>query len=314
MVPSSYRYVQDSEGNWQRVTNDEAGRVFQGLVVTPRKATVRHIPETIDNSLEGIKQRENFFKYRDSNGNLRGEPGLNIVSPEFEIISGVRGLQGMLSKSELPSLGKPSVSSKFEFPQPILQKPKRYIPSFDDMVDPKDLQLGKLFDDTGGESVVYLSKNNPGYLTKLKSEIYEAPTLDDLEFVVNRDLSMNRLPGVEPISYKGFTYQANPTKTLNPRTGKVVVKQNDQFVPIYEQKKLLPSHRVNTDAFDVDQEFVINDWLANHGYTYNPKTTFYRANGIDISDYGFNNFAFDDFGNMKLIDPMIQKFGWSKMK
>lgn len=87
---SDYRYVLDDDGEWNRVANDEMGRVFQGLTVTPRKTKQKFVPERIDNSLEAAKARDKFFQYRDEEGHIKGEPGLEIVSPEFEILMGAR--------------------------------------------------------------------------------------------------------------------------------------------------------------------------------------------------------------------------------
>lgn len=87
---SDYRYVLDDDGEWNRVANDEIGRVFQGLTVTPRKTKQKFVPERIDNSLEAAKAREKFFQYRDEEGHIKGEPSLEVVSPEFEILMGAR--------------------------------------------------------------------------------------------------------------------------------------------------------------------------------------------------------------------------------
>lgn len=84
---SDYRYIQTEDGQWNRVSNDNVGRVFQGLTVTPSKTKTRFVPEKIDNSEQGIRQREKFYQYRDEDGNLIGEQGLEIVSPEFDLLS-----------------------------------------------------------------------------------------------------------------------------------------------------------------------------------------------------------------------------------
>ena len=125
--------------------------------------------------------------------------------------------------------------------------------------------------------------------------------------MVNRDLHINDLPGTEPIRYKGFSVSQNPQRILDRATGKPKTILNERFYPIYEQRKLTPYHKVNTDAFKIDQEMLVNDWAAQHGYEYLPNGWLKHGN-ISVSDQGFNNFAFDSFGNMKFIDPMIQTF------
>lgn len=46
------------------------------------------------------KKEQKFLQYRDANGHLRGEPGLEIVSPEFDLITAVTGLKPGLKTIE----------------------------------------------------------------------------------------------------------------------------------------------------------------------------------------------------------------------
>lgn len=87
-MTSSYRYIQNNDGSYSRVTNDEAGRVFQGTVVKPRKSggtSFNYVPETIDNSEEAIKNREKY-SYLNLPLQMRDLP-LQRVYPEFDILS-----------------------------------------------------------------------------------------------------------------------------------------------------------------------------------------------------------------------------------
>ena len=78
----SAEYVQGGKDNsWTRVTNDPMGAVFQDLVVRPQSRG--------GNTTVGNWERQWSPKY---------EKPLETVSPEFDIISGVRGLIGMLPK------------------------------------------------------------------------------------------------------------------------------------------------------------------------------------------------------------------------
>ena len=294
---------------------DDYTKLFEDMYVTPQKTDLKHGSYTLNNFPYYLQHRTDWMKPFMSSGT--NENGLELTHPEFDILLGGRQLAAELIPIRIkPSFGKPRIQQPNEsWLSPIVQrKEERFIPDIKKLISKEDLnqQLGEYLGE-GGEHVVYRSKLNPDYAIKIKSNIYENPTLDDLEFTVNRDLFTNKLPGVEPIRYKGFTYETNPIKTKNPVTGKIKVNLNEQFVPIYEQKMLTPSHRINTDAFNIDQEFIVNNWLADHGYVYNPNTTYYGANGVQISDYGFNNFGFDSFGNMKLMDPMIQKFKNGKL-
>lgn len=288
---------------------DDITKVFDDFYVTPSGVTTKYGSHT-DKNWDRYKQLESFYKYRDQQtGRLKGEPGLEIVSPEFEILSLGGGIKQMYDTyRHIPGLKiKPlnqSSSSWIYMPkrQPYNKYP--YSVSWDDFI--REPEVGKYFDE-GGEALVHEAKNNPGFLVKLKSELGEGKTLEDLEFMVNRDLHINDLPGTEPIIYKGFSVSSNPQRILDRVSGKPKTILNERFYPIYEQRKLTPYHKVNTDAFKVDQEMLVNDWAAKHGYEYLPNGWLKYGN-ISVSDQGFNNFAFDEFGNMKFIDPMIQTF------
>lgn len=126
---SDYKYIQNEDGQWSRITNDDMGRAFQGLTVTPNRTKIKYVPERIDNSKQGIKQRENFFLYRDNEGNLRGEPGLEITSPEFEILGAaplIKGAGKIVEKviyNKINPLGEPVI------PENYLTLKPRVIPS-----------------------------------------------------------------------------------------------------------------------------------------------------------------------------------------
>ena len=179
----------------------------------------------------------------------------------------------------------------------------RYIASWDDFqTNPK---FGKYFAE-GGEAEVYESFNNPEYLTKIKIKIpEEGVTLDDLEHAVNRDLKMNQLPGVEPITYKGFSTQEIIRKSLGWDTSLA----SDEYVPIWEQRKLMPLTKTKVGAFDnTTYDDLIRTWILQNGYKEDVLSNMLKYGNITISDYIPKNFAFDSYGNLKLIDPKIQKF------
>lgn len=86
-----YRYVQTEDGQWNRVTNDEAGRVFQGLTIRPKKSggtITKYVPEKYDNSIEEAQRRTKWLQTHDAGtGKVVYEPGLETVSPEFDVLS-----------------------------------------------------------------------------------------------------------------------------------------------------------------------------------------------------------------------------------
>ena len=77
-----YKYVQAGKNNeWSRITDDEMSKAFQDLVVRPNSRG--------GNTTVGNWNKQWTPKY---------EKPLESVSPEFDIISGVRGLIGMFPK------------------------------------------------------------------------------------------------------------------------------------------------------------------------------------------------------------------------
>lgn len=74
---------------------DDYTKVFDDFYVTPSGVKTKYGSYT-DRNWNRYKQQQQFMSMRDSNGNLRGEKGLEIVSPEFDIISGVRGVLNSL--------------------------------------------------------------------------------------------------------------------------------------------------------------------------------------------------------------------------
>lgn len=77
-----YKYVQAGKDNgWERVTDDETSDVFQDFVARPKSRG--------GNTTVGNWERQWAPKY---------EKPLEMISPEFDLISGVRGIIGMLPK------------------------------------------------------------------------------------------------------------------------------------------------------------------------------------------------------------------------
>ena len=285
-------FVQAGKDNsWSKVTNDSMGEVFQSVVARPNR--------TGGNTSVGSWKKQ---------WEPKQEKGLEIVSPEFEALSLGGGIKQMMNVyKHIPGLKiknlKHGTTSWIHQPkrQPYVRKP--YSATWDDFqTEPK---FGKYFAE-GGEAEVYESFDNPGYLTKVKLKIpEEGVTLEDLEYAVNRDLKMNQLPGVEPITYKGFSTPKIIRKSLKQDTSLA----SDEFVPIWEQKKLTPLDKTKVGSFDkTTYDDLIREWIARNGYKEDVLSNMLNYGNITISDYVPKNFAFDAFGNMKLIDPMIQTF------
>lgn len=287
-----YKYVQAGKNNeWSRITNDYMSQAFQDLVVRPQSRG--------GNTTVGNWKKQWTPKY---------EKPLETVSPEFEVLSLGGGIKQMVNAyKHIPGLKiknlKQATTSWIHQPKKQPYVRKQYSATWDDFqTEPK---FGKYFAE-GGEAEVYESFDNPGYLTKVKLKIpEEGVTLEDLEYAVNRDLKMNQLPGVEPMTYKGFSTPKIIRKSLKQDPSFA----SDEFVPIWEQRKLTPLTKTKVGSFDkTTYDDLIREWIARNGYKEDVLSNMLNYGNITISDYVPKNFAFDAFGNMKLIDPMIQTF------
>jgi hypothetical protein len=66
--------------------------VFDDFYVTPSGVKTKYGSYT-DTNWNRYKQQEAFFRTHDQQtGNLKYEPGLEIVSPEFDLLTGIRGI------------------------------------------------------------------------------------------------------------------------------------------------------------------------------------------------------------------------------
>lgn len=83
-----YHYISDDDGSWHRVYNTSEADAFESIVVRPKKSggnKYKHKVK-IDNSLEGTKRRDKYLSTHYENG-MPIKQGIDIVSPEFDIIS-----------------------------------------------------------------------------------------------------------------------------------------------------------------------------------------------------------------------------------
>lgn len=78
---------------------DDTTRLFDDFYVTPSGVKTKYGSYT-DKNWDRYKKEQKFLQYRDANGHLRGEPGLEIVSPEFDLITAVTGLKPGLKTIE----------------------------------------------------------------------------------------------------------------------------------------------------------------------------------------------------------------------
>lgn len=161
---------------------------------------------------------------------------------------------------------------------------------------------GKLQDyiTESGESMIY---DDGQYVLKEKSLYDVNSSIDKLHQNVSRDLAMNQIPGVQPIEYLGYKVNTNPQKVINGLTGKVEIKLNKTYDPIYRQRKLIPLDDPNTKVIYQPNPYRLLDrWGIKHD------KDFGYVNDITFSDFGLNNWGIDAYGRYRLFDPMIHDF------
>lgn len=71
---------------------DDYTKIFNDFIITPNGSTTPYGSYT-DKNWDRYQQYSNWLKYHNqTTGKLIGEPGLELVSPEFDLLSGIRGI------------------------------------------------------------------------------------------------------------------------------------------------------------------------------------------------------------------------------
>lgn len=81
-----YKYILDNDGQWHRIGRDDMTRSFESLVVTPKGNKYNFVPKYIDNSEQTAELRDKMLSRQYTKGFV-GEPGLELIHPEFDILS-----------------------------------------------------------------------------------------------------------------------------------------------------------------------------------------------------------------------------------
>ncbi len=148
-----------------------------------------------------------------------------------------------------------------------------------------------------GESMIY---DDGQYVLKEKSLYDVNSSIDKLHQNVSRDLAMNQIPGIQPIEYLGYKINTNPQKTINGLTGKVEIKLNKTYDPIYRQRKLIPLDDSKTKFIYQPNPYRL---LDQYGIKHNKD--FGYVKDVTFSDFGLNNWGIDNYGQYRIFDPMI---------
>ena len=151
-----------------------------------------------------------------------------------------------------------------------------------------------------GESIIY---DDGQYVLKEKSLYDVNSSIDKLHQNVSRDLAMNQIPGIQPIEYLGYKINTNPQKTINGLTGKVEIKLNETYDPIYRQRKL-----ISLDDSKTKFMYQPNPYRLLDQYGIKHDKDFGYVKDITFSDFGLNNWGIDNYGQYRMFDPMIHDF------
>lgn len=81
-----YKYILDNDGQWHRIGADDMTRMFEQLVITPKGNKYNFVPKYIDNSEKAAELRDKMLSRQYTKGFV-GEPGLELIHPEFDILS-----------------------------------------------------------------------------------------------------------------------------------------------------------------------------------------------------------------------------------
>lgn len=130
----SYKYILDDDEQWHRIGADDMTRTFEQLVVTPKGNKYNYVPKSIDNSEQGAKYRDKMLSRQYTKGYVKGEPGLELADPEFELMN--LGL-GSLVKRGIKT-GIKALYNKYPYSPFIPLNPNRYYR----IVGPKDAISG----------------------------------------------------------------------------------------------------------------------------------------------------------------------------
>lgn len=106
-----YKYISDNDGQWHRIGADDMTRTFEQLVVTPKGNKYNFVPKYIDNSEQAAELRDKILSKQYTKGPFIGEPGLELIHPEFDILS----LSSIIKKGSLLKRTK-NVSNKGKAP------------------------------------------------------------------------------------------------------------------------------------------------------------------------------------------------------
>ena len=129
-----YKYILDDDGQWHRIGADDMTRMFEQLVVTPKGNKYNYVPKSIDNSEQGARYRDKMLSRQYTKGYIKGEPGLKLEDPEFELMT--LGL-GSLVKRGIKT-GIKALYNKYPYSPFIPLNPNRYYR----IVGPKDAISG----------------------------------------------------------------------------------------------------------------------------------------------------------------------------
>ena len=315
--------VSHAEMNDDGTFTDDYTKVFEDMYVTPQKTDLKRGSYTLNNFPHYLQHRTDWMKPFMSSGT--NEKGLELTHPEFDVLSGARMLQQLQNPFVKINLGTPQLKSE------VFQKiPKNHKYLYNSSrnygtkinykspqdniltVEQQDQMLGEYLG-RGAERMVFEDRRNPNRVIKIGGGLNAEQNIKDFDALneaVEYTLEMNKLPGTAPISYEGF------------------IQEGDRFIPWFSQQKVIPMKKVADPWRSFTKPYILpngkpitkgklsairfiddSKTVSKLGYVKNlNKNGLYNLPGYPylVGDFGEKNMGFDELGNLKIFDPLIE--------
>ena len=218
-----------------------------------------------------------------------GAGALEIVSPEFDILTGARGIANSIMKNTSKQAKRIiSTAPKSEKPTTTFLTPfKNNLGEYDfktNQITSKNSIFGKLLGE-GSEQVVYQSTKNPSKVLKVYNDIGHK-SLNDMRKFVNNYKKQNNVPFFENVTFDGYVtnggkyYPVFSQNKVNLLGDNIPYTQwKEQYLPMIEQQL----NKVGYSNFRRGNRF-IDDIQPGNVSIKNGKVSF-----TDVYPEGFKN-------------------------
>lgn len=164
----------------------------------------------------------------------------------------------------------------------------------------------------GAERQVFTDRRYPGRLIKIGGGLNGQERIQDFESLkeaVEYAMEINKLPGVEPISYEGFIEEYGRMIPWFSQKAVYPMKTMADPFNVFTKPYILPNGKKVTGKLSAIRNIDINKAFKPLGYNETPQ--FPGSFWVDgyphtITDFGQKNVGFDKNGNVRIFDPLIE--------